>query len=114
MSSKVMRQILQTIEDGVNSRPSAVEFEMAYQTRIAIDRIRFAIRHTEQFVPCTDQTREAGLQLLDALERLEAVDRRFQDRSRTGAGWGQIERPRTHSVVSGITRRSSHEPAKSV
>src|ERR1035438_3493532 len=100
MSSKVMRQILQTIEDGANSRPSAVEFEMAYQARIAIDRIRFAIRHTEQFVPCTDQTREAGLQLLDALERLETVDRRFQDRSRTGVGWGQIERPRTHSVVS--------------
>jgi hypothetical protein len=114
MSSKVMRQILQTIEDGVNSRPSAVGFEMAYQARIAIDRIRFAIRHTEQFVPCTDQTREAGLQLLDALERLETVDRRFQDRSRTGAGWGQIERPRAHSVVSGTARRSSHEPAKSV
>ena len=86
MSSKVMRQILQTIEDGVNSRPSAVEFEMAYQTRIAIDRIRFAIRHTEQFVPCTDQTREAGLQLLDSLQRLEMVERRFQERSRTAVG----------------------------
>jgi hypothetical protein len=47
MSSKVMRQILQTIEDGVNSRPSAIEFEMAYQARVAIDRIRFAIKHTE-------------------------------------------------------------------
>ncbi len=82
MSSKVMRQILQTIEDGVNSRPSAIEFEMAYQARVAIDRIRFAIKHTEQFVPCTDQTREAGLQLLDALQRLETVDRAFQSRSR--------------------------------
>jgi hypothetical protein len=27
-----------------------MEFEMAYQTRVAIDRIRFAIKHTEQFV----------------------------------------------------------------
>jgi len=82
MSSNVMRQILQTIEDGVNSRPSAIEFEMAYQARVAIDRIKFAIKHTEQFVPCTPQTREAGLQLLDALQRLETVDREFQSRSR--------------------------------
>ena len=90
MSSKVMRQILQTIEDGVNSRPSAIEFEMAYQARVAIDRIRFAIRHTEQFAPHTDAMREAGLQLLDALERLETVDRRFQQRSRNGAAGGGI------------------------
>jgi hypothetical protein len=54
-----------------------MEFEMAYQARIAIDRIRFAIKHTEQFAPHTDQMREAGLQLLDALERLESVERRF-------------------------------------
>ena len=108
MSSKIMHQIVQTIEDGVNSRPSAIEFEMAYQARVAIDRIRFAIRHTEQFGPHTDQTREASLQLLDALERLEKVDRRFQERSRTGAGWDEIETPRAHSVVSGI-QRGSHE-----
>ena len=114
MSSKIMRQIVQTIEDGVNSRPSAIEFEMAYQARVAIDRIKFAIRHTEQFGPHTDQTREAGLQLLDALERLEKVDRRFQERSRTGAGWDEIETPRAHPVVNGTGRSSSHEPAKSV
>ena len=48
---------------------------MAYQARVAIDRIKFAIKHAEQFaVPC-DAMREAGLQLLDALERLEALDR---------------------------------------
>jgi hypothetical protein len=29
--------------------------------------------------------REVGLELLDALERLEALDRRFQARSRTAA-----------------------------
>ena len=78
-----MRQILQTIEDAANSRPSAIEFEMAYQSRVAIDRIRFAIKHTEQFGPRTDQIREAALQLLDALQRLETVDRCFQARSRS-------------------------------
>jgi len=108
-----MRQIFQTIEDGVNSRPSAIEFEMAYQARVAIDRIRFAIKHTEQFVRSTDQTREAGLQLLDALERLETVDRRFQERSRSGLGWGCGETAGT-PVVNGTVRTSHHEPADSI
>jgi hypothetical protein len=85
MSSEVMHQILQTIEQGVNSRPSAIEFEMAYQARVAIDRIRFAIKHTERFAQHTDPISEVGLQLLDALERLETADRRFQQRSRGGA-----------------------------
>lgn len=82
MSSEMMHQILETIEEEVNSRPSAIEFQMAYQARVAIDRIRFAIKHTEQFCPRSDPVREAGLQLLDALERLETVDRLFQERSR--------------------------------
>jgi len=79
-----MHQFLEQIEADVQSRPSPIEFEMAYQARVAIDRIKFAIKHTEQFAPHTDPVREAGLQLLDALERLEAVDRRFQQRSRSG------------------------------
>ena len=37
---------------------------MAYQARIAIDRIKFAIRHTEQFSKPCIHVREAGLQLL--------------------------------------------------
>jgi hypothetical protein len=86
MSSEIMHEILQAIEEEMSLRPSAIEFEMAYQTRVAIDRIRFAIKHTEQFCPRSDQLREAGLQLLEALERLEALDRRFQVRSRLALG----------------------------
>jgi hypothetical protein len=82
MSSETIDQILRMIEDSANSRPSAIEFEMAYQLRVAIDRIKFAIRHMEKFGQQSDQLREAGLQLLDALEQLEAVDRRFQNRAR--------------------------------
>lgn len=82
MSSEIMHQMIETIEEEVSSRPSPIEFEMAYQAPVAIDRIRFAIKHTEQFGPRTDPMHEAGLQLLDALERLETVDRRFQHRSR--------------------------------
>ncbi len=77
-----MRQIVETIEADVQSRPSATEFEMAYQARIAIDRIRFAIKHADQFGKPCDAMREAGMQLLDALQRLESLDRRFQVRSR--------------------------------
>jgi hypothetical protein len=82
MTSEVMHQNVPTTEGEVKSRPSAMEFEMAYQARVVIDRIKFAIRHTEQFAkPCIHMS-EAGLQLLDALERLESIDRRFQARSR--------------------------------
>jgi hypothetical protein len=85
MSSEIMHQIVETIEAEVRSRPSPIEFEMAYQARIAIDRIKFAIRHTEQFGEPCSRMREAGLQLLDALERLESLDRRFQIRSRNSS-----------------------------
>jgi len=111
MNSKVICQTPPTIDDGVNSRPSAIEFEMAYQARVAIDRIRFAIKHTEQFVPWTDPTREANLQLLDALQRLETVERRFQKRSHIGAERGQIEIPSFNSAVNGTDRSSCLEPA---
>ena len=82
MLSGILRRTVEPIETEVQSRPSAAEFEMAYQARVAIDRIKFAIRHTEQFGRPCDTMREASLQLLDALERLEVLDRRFQVRSR--------------------------------
>ena len=82
MSSEIMHQIVETIEAEVRSRPSAIEFEMAYQARVAIDRIKFAIKHAEQFTRPCEAMHNVGLQLLDALQRLEDVDRRFQNRSR--------------------------------
>jgi hypothetical protein len=82
MSSEIMHQFLET---EVSSRPSALEFEMAYQARVAIDRIKFAINHAEQFAKPCIHMREISLQLLDALERLEALNRRFQIRSRIAA-----------------------------
>lgn len=104
MSSEAMHQILEQIETDVHSRPSPIEFEMAYQARVAIDRIKFAIKHTEQFAPRIDTIREAGLQLLDALERLESVDRRFLQRSRSG----QCHVP---SVANGIAGRTNGKGA---
>src|SRR5215831_20642192 len=97
MSSETMHQIIEIVEAGVRSRPSASEFEMAYQARVAIDRIKFAIRHAEQFARPCDAMREAGMQLLDALQRLEALDRRFQTRSRivTSHKNGNLQEART-------------------
>jgi hypothetical protein len=82
MSSEIMHQIVETIEAEMRSRPSPLEFEMAYQARVAMDRIKFAIKHAEQFSKPCIHMRDASLQLLDALERLESLDRRFQIRSR--------------------------------
>ena len=81
MKSELVEEIFQLVEARSQSRPTPMEFEMAYQARVAMDRIRFAIKHAEQFGPQTEPMREAGLQLLDALQRLETADRRFQKRS---------------------------------
>jgi hypothetical protein len=89
MPSKVMQEVVQMIEAEVQSRPTAVDYELAYQARVAIDRIRFAIRHIEEFTPRTDQIREAGLELLDALDRLENADQRFQQRFRAPTANGK-------------------------
>lgn len=82
MDRALLERVISAVEPHVRSRCSPLEFEMAYQTRVAIDRIRFAIKQTEQFANCSPQAREAAFQLLDALDRLEAIDRRFQSRSR--------------------------------
>ncbi len=83
-SSEFAKEVFSLVEAKVPRRPSTMEFEMAYQARIACDRIRFAIRNTEEFSSHSAQVREANLQLLDALDRLESADRQFQDQFRAG------------------------------
>ena len=80
MISERMYETIEIIEAQARSSPSPIEFEMAYQARVAIDCIRFAIKHVEQFSQPCDQIREASLQLLEALERLERTDRGFRTR----------------------------------
>jgi hypothetical protein len=64
----------------VVSRPSPMEFELAYQVRVAIDCIRFSIKATEQSAEQPGQLLQANLQLLDALDRLQSAERSFQRR----------------------------------
>jgi hypothetical protein len=79
-----MHRVTELIDDAAHLRPSAGEYELAYHAHVAIDRIRFAIRHVEQFGKPCDQMRDTNLQLLDALEGLETAELRFQVCSRRG------------------------------
>jgi len=87
MRSDIVNEFVAMIEADVQNRPSPGEFEMAYQARVAMDRIRFAIKATEMTKEECEPLKEAGIQLLDALDRLEAAERRFQDRWRNQNHW---------------------------
>lgn len=104
MSSDLMQEVLQMIETEARSRPTGVDYELAYQVRVAIDRIRFAIKQTEQFAPHTDQMKNAGLQLLDALDRLQSAERRFQQRFRMSTMNGQAQQ--TESIDGDLKTRA--------
>src|SRR5260370_34687566 len=82
MKSEVLQEFVAIVEADAQLRPSPGEFEMAYQARVAMDRIRFAIKAIEATTERPNALREAGMQLLDALDRLEAAERRFQNRWR--------------------------------
>ncbi len=83
-SSELAREAFATVEAKILGRPSVVEFEMAYQARVAIERIRFAIKLTEKALPVTADGHETGMQLLDALDRLESLDRRSRSDPESG------------------------------
>ncbi len=84
MKSELARQVLSIIESEVRGRHSPMEFEMAYQARVAAERIRFVIKTIEQSPKVGSGLEEASLQLLDALDRLDSADRNFQRRFHLG------------------------------
>ncbi len=59
-------------------------FEMAYQIRVAIDQIRFAIRSGDGSPDDRAVILETRMQLLDALDRLQSAERHFMSISRNG------------------------------
>jgi hypothetical protein len=112
MNSDITSEVLPMIDGEVQSWPTAMEFELAYQARVAMDRIRFAIKHTDQSGEGTEQMHEAGLQLLDALQRLETAERRFQELSRIGSRPRRAKAAGTfESVASTRTNSSVDRPA---
>jgi hypothetical protein len=110
MRNELVDEIFALIETQVKCRPSPIEFEMAYQVRVAIERIRFAIKATDQFAHHPQQLQEVGLQLLDALDRLESADRDFQRRFRRASALGGRE-PRPNAENGKAASASSGGPA---
>jgi hypothetical protein len=84
MTAKFIEEVMAELTLVAQSAPSSIEFEMAYQARVACDRIRFAINSVESLSPRAGACTESCLQLMDALQRLENVERRFQRRSACG------------------------------
>jgi len=61
------------------ARQSASTYELAYGARIAVERIRFSIRQIDAIAANQPVLEEVGMQLLDALDRLETAERHFQE-----------------------------------
>ena len=76
-NSEQVRRVVTVEETAMPYRPSPIEFELAYQSRLAIERIRFAISQIEIHLAGQSRLFETSLQLADALDRLESADRHF-------------------------------------
>lgn len=114
MSSEFMNQVLQTVEAGLRMPPSALDFEMAYQNRVALDRIRFAIKAAEPFARHSGELRELTLQLMDALDRLESADRHFQSRFHFRSSLGIAGTVRTQDNGCSTALHPSPSPIETV
>ncbi len=99
MDTKFLQRVLSTVKAHLESRPSPSDFELAYQARAACDRIRFAIKNTEACVAHSPQVREASVQVLDALDRLESAERHFQDRFRPKSLLTEAEQRRSVTAM---------------
>ena len=106
MRSQMLKELVGLIEAAARLRPSALEFELAYQARVAIDRIRFAIKATESRSQ-PEQLREAGMQLLDALDRLDTAERRFQNRWRNPDGSRSRQDQSNAASSNGVARANT-------
>ena len=82
-TSDFARKVVSMVELNLHQQPPSIEFELAYQARVAADRIRFALRQIDEPAHHSDQIREASIHLLDALDRLDRAERSFQNRWRT-------------------------------
>jgi hypothetical protein len=80
-SAELAREGFSIVEKKIASERSSMEFEMAYQMRVAGERIRFAVKAMDAIGKGPVTVDEISLQLLDALDRLERLDRPFQGRS---------------------------------
>jgi hypothetical protein len=77
-SAELAREVFSIVERKLSSERRSMEFEMAYEMRVVADKIRFAVRAPDSIGPLSAS--EVSLQLLEALDLLEGLDRRFRRR----------------------------------
>jgi hypothetical protein len=109
MRSELAKEIFALIEGRSPVPPTPIEFELAYQARVATDRMRYAIKCIEQFGPRSDEMREACFQLLDGLDRLESAERNFQKRFRISTPRSACEPKAPSFNGEGNDRKAFHD-----
>jgi hypothetical protein len=67
MKNELAPEISELIEARSRDHPTPMDSRWLTKRAFATECIRFAIKHTEEFGPQTEQMLEAGLRLLDAL-----------------------------------------------
>jgi hypothetical protein len=90
-TSQLAKEVFSIVERKVLSDSPSMEFEMAYQMKVAGERIRFALKSMDRIAPGAT-VQEISLQLLDALDRMERVDRRFQRQSSHNQSNGDLHK----------------------
>ena len=76
-SSQLAKEVVSIVERKVLGERPSMQFEMANQMKVAGERIRFALK-LMHMLGANPTVQEISLQLLDALERMDDIDRRFQ------------------------------------
>lgn len=79
-SAELTQRAPSDIEGKTASDRASFEFEMAYQMRVASDKIRFAINALDTIFP--GKVTDISAHLLEALDRLQRTDQRFQNARR--------------------------------
>ena len=72
-------KVIALLESAWSEQDRDCQFELAYQAKCAVERIRFAVRQIEDAGITNERLREAAFQLTDATDRLQSADRRFQN-----------------------------------
>ena len=82
MTAKPFARLLSIINGQNTAHLAPVHFELAYQARLSVEKIKFVIKQLDSSNQDA-RTQESILQLLDVLDRLQSADQHFQDQFRS-------------------------------
>jgi len=104
MKTENARELIDFIDERAKAKSSLAAFELAYQARVAVERIRFAIKELERTTVDSASARGIDLQLLDALDRLQSAEHHFQQTFRRLPG---LDQPTGSGAGSSMNQPSS-------